>query len=96
MYLITFTIGQLNISINSNNRQHRNTFIHVDLKHQLREPLSVPGKFGNQSNTLIKLFIAEALTILLLVLGDTKPFSYLILRFSTTRTRNIFTKRKSL
>lgn len=51
-------------------------------------------KFGNQSNDAIKIFIARALTILLLVLGALKPFGYLILRFSTTSTQNDLYKQK--
>lgn len=47
----------------------------------------VRRKFGNQSNDAIKIFIAPALTILLLVLGPLKPFGYHILRFSTASTQ---------
>lgn len=51
-------------------------------------------KFGNQSNDAIKIFIAPALTILLLVLGPLKPFGYHILRFSTASTYNDLFKQK--
>lgn len=54
----------------------------------------VPRKFGNQSNDAIKIFIAPALTILLLVLGPLKPFGYHILRFSTASTHNDLFKQK--